>query len=610
MTPSHEASGQRANLDNVKKILKNLESIGSSTDQDNLKSTIISKFSKDTIRWCLWQLLGGFGSAEKASTRPQLINALGNAVTLEELDELYFNSSRNSNLSKISKPSPVAALANGTPDCRAKCTFCSGSTHKSVECGIFGSREKRREKLATLQLCFLCFSDKHKANSCSLKDAPCPYCTRLGHQKHLCVTYLKDKQTKYENKEREKSKSGYSLSKSKKGTFMETFLCLVKIGNNNYVKARGIMDTGSEISYVEESLIEKLGISKNVINRETLSTNVFGKSAPQYVISGEIALTIANLEKTLEKTLYYNTTPTTTGAIKTSPPADLVTRVLPTHLDYADSNIFSDEWEPIQILIGCNYAEYEFLLGDVIKLPVPRVILKNSIFGWIPSGELLDNFLNTNDSTTSALVCASEKEEITPNDDNGQDNALETLWSLETIAIRALEIEDANALVIEKFRETMRFENNRFIVRWPWKHVSPKIPTNYKMCVARLKSLMNSLQSPKSKIDPIEYDLLIKEQLRTGIVEIAPKNSSNATVVHYLPHRGIKKNDKLRIVYDASAKTDKNPCLNDLMHPGPDLTKNMVGLTLNFRVEDIGMIADIEKAFLQVGLHEVDRDSV
>lgn len=46
--------------------------------------------------------------------------------------------------------------------------------------------------------------------------------------------------------------------------------------------------------------------------------------------------------------------------------------------------------------------------------------------------------------------------------------------------------------------------------------------------------------------------------------------------VHYLPHKEVVKEDrattKLRIVYDASAKSRNEPSLNDCLLPGPALT--------------------------------------
>ena len=57
-----------------------------------------------------------------------------------------------------------------------------------------------------------------------------------------------------------------------------------------------------------------------------------------------------------------------------------------------------------------------------------------------------------------------------------------------------------------------------------------------------------------------EYDSIIRDQLDKGIVEVVSQPMATASDrVHYLPHHGVVRQDKatskLRIVYDASAKT-------------------------------------------------------
>lgn len=63
----------------------------------------------------------------------------------------------------------------------------------------------------------------------------------------------------------------------------------------------------------------------------------------------------------------------------------------------------------------------------------------------------------------------------------------------------------------------------------------------------------------------------------------------------YLPHRATIRNDKIRVVYDASAKTKSNHSLNDLMHAGPSLTEDLVKLLLNFRNHALLPIIAISK---------------
>ena len=63
------------------------------------------------------------------------------------------------------------------------------------------------------------------------------------------------------------------------------------------------------------------------------------------------------------------------------------------------------------------------------------------------------------------------------------------------------------------------------------------------------------------------YDSIIKDQLRSGVIERVAE-LEGVCKVHYLPHQAVIRKDtettKLRIVYDVSAKESKNgTSLND-----------------------------------------------
>ena len=67
---------------------------------------------------------------------------------------------------------------------------------------------------------------------------------------------------------------------------------------------------------------------------------------------------------------------------------------------------------------------------------------------------------------------------------------------------------------------------------------------------------------------------------------------------------------KLCIVYDASAKGDngKSASLNDCLHVGPSLNPLLFDILVRFRQKRIVLIANIEKAFLNVEVDKVDQD--
>ena len=77
----------------------------------------------------------------------------------------------------------------------------------------------------------------------------------------------------------------------------------------------------------------------------------------------------------------------------------------------------------------------------------------------------------------------------------------------------------------------------------------------------------------------------------------------------YLPMHGVVKDHstmtKLRVVFDASAKSSNGQSLNDQLLSGPPILTNVL---IHFRIFKIGMSADIGKMFREISLHPSDRD--
>ena len=110
----------------------------------------------------------------------------------------------------------------------------------------------------------------------------------------------------------------------------------------------------------------------------------------------------------------------------------------------------------------------------------------------------------------------------------------------------------------------------------------------------------------------MNYDQIIHSQLKEEFIEKVEKPYRHTGTLHYIPHHPVIKKErvttKIKIVYYASARISSDaPSLNDCLHVELSLVLDLSMLLMKFPVLQIAMTADIEKAFLQVELSEVDR---
>ena len=83
----------------------------------------------------------------------------------------------------------------------------------------------------------------------------------------------------------------------------------------------------------------------------------------------------------------------------------------------------------------------------------------------------------------------------------------------------------------------------------------------------------------------------------------------------YLPHKPViresAESTKVRIVFDASAKTKNNvQSLNDCLEIGPP-TQNLIwDILVRNRMRPITLAGDLKQAFLQIRVREADRDAL
>ncbi|XP_023314005.1 uncharacterized protein LOC111693517 [Trichogramma pretiosum] len=97
------------------------------------------------------------------------------------------------------------------------------------------------------------------------------------------------------------------------------------------------------------------------------------------------------------------------------------------------------------------------------------------------------------------------------------------------------------------------------------------------------------------------------EYLSMGHMTLCDDNEDG----YYLPHHAVIKESsettKVRVVFDASAKTTTGISLNDTLMIGPTIQNTIFEQILKFRIHRIVVTADIAKMYRQILIHPEDR---
>lgn len=475
---------------------------------------------------------------------------------------------------------------------KLSCIFCQGG-HYNDECQMVKEIQDRKRKLK--DRCFICLKIGHKGDRCDNKRI-CVHCGDYGtHNRALCP-----KRVYWPTKSKvESTKTFHSnISFVNSVTILQTAVVTAVHPENSASKrqCRVLLDSGSQRTYITRKLANEL----NLILEENLKLTIFtfGSESPQVIDSPVVNV---KLETKVNKVISIcaNVITTITNGVPYS--KDLI-KLNSNEIILADDGSLSDQ---VDILIGNDF--YFSLIGEEKRKLKENLYLIESDFGWILSGQSKTNYNGSLEELSVVTYFQSCGYKLSEPDLPLNNVIFETLWNLESIGITDSINTTKDEEVLKHFNETTKFTNGRYSVCWPWKEFPPNLPTNKGLVQGRLINLLKRL----NKEELTSYNDTIQYQLTKGIIEEVPVNETNESEypIHYLAHHGVRLPGKpTRIVYDGSAKLKESKSLNECLLAGPILLQDLTGLLIRFRFHKIGIIADVEKAFLQIGLENNSRD--
>ena len=109
-----------------------------------------------------------------------------------------------------------------------------------------------------------------------------------------------------------------------------------------------------------------------------------------------------------------------------------------------------------------------------------------------------------------------------------------------------------------------------------------------------------------------QYVNFMREYEELGHIREITSTEAEQSKAYYIPHHAVlSKNStttKLRVVFDASSKTDSGVSLNDISVVGPKVQSDLISILIRFRTHTFVMITDIEKMYRQINIHPTQQN--
>ena len=625
VTSPHNLKGLRTLYDTVESHIRALKSLGvqAETYGNLLCSMLLNKLPQELciivsreIQGDVWELGHLLELIEKELEARERATANTNRETWPHYQT-----------KKFSKPQPsISTLQTGGTS--PTCTYCQQS-HTSNSCTNVSNITARIDIIKRSGRCFLCLRKNHLSRDCNSKSR-CHKCNGKHHisictknsshnhaQKTPSDTELKQQQHEQTSESKissdKPSRSNQSGNSGTKSLFTSTktpillqtakatILPVSRNGKSGNVRV--ILDGGSQRSYITSRTQDLLSLPTE--RTETMSIKTFGSGEENLTTCDSVNFILESHTDKVQLSLSAFVVPTICEPLQ----YQLVSQSRHNYPHLHDLVLADDSMgeldSEVDILIGCDQY-WDIVTGEIRKgTNGPTAI--NTNLGWVLSGPVENHSqqrleASVNVSSTHVLQLETPPSQPMHHEDDQQ---LRRFWDLESLGISKEE-----KSVAEEFTSTIGFKAGRYHVELPWKEHHPLLPDNYEMSRKRLWSLLERLKRDPEVLK--EYDAVIKDQLTKGVVEIVEKEDiGELGKVHYIPHHAVIRRDKettkLRIVYDASAKTS-GPSLNECLYTGPAMTHNIMDIILRFRSHKVALAGDIEKAFLMIAVSEADRN--
>ncbi len=356
---------------------------------------------------------------------------------------------------------------------------------------------------------------------------------------------------------------------------------------HKFILARILFDSASQVTLVSERFIKRYGLEKDLESSNTsynaADPNSFVQctKACQLSLHSRLNSFSINIVADVAPQLRYQITPDVLQTLANEFP----------DLQFGEYKLPHNQ---IDILIGAEYYG-KCRINEIRQ--VGDITLENTQFGWVIMGVNGGSIGSCNSMFCHNITLTSN---VTIAEVN---RTLEKFWKIEDSA--PSKVEETDECTQHFQRHTVRLEDGRFGVRLPFKRNPAVLGESRSRAMFMLKRVERNMDA-KTKEMYIEF---MREYEALGHMKRV-NSTSVATNPYYIPHRAVIRpgsvTTKLRVVFNASAKTVGGPSLNDVLMIGPKVQADLFDILVRFRVHQVAFIADIEKMYRQVSVAKED----
>ena len=477
------------------------------------------------------------------------------------------------------------------------CTCCGGEKHPLYLCPSYKAMtpDQKQSHVRSHNLCFNCLYPGHKIKNCK-NTGKCHKCSTIVHREIPAVIANQTSATTQDSRKASDTVSINASFSLLEPTLQMTSQAILEGPDGKQLLVRALLDSGASISLVTRKVAKQLHLklfshNLSVVGAQGISTGTSHTCATFSIrtirsVSPPMSLTAAVVAKvTCDLPLQGASGVRDLPYLKELPLAD-------PHFDQPGR---------IDLLIGCNLLQ-DILGTDIRQGDSHQPVARKTIFGWAIMGRYSLSDAKQECSTKTANVCNVGV--VVSSDD-----LLQRFWETEEVIVSTPIYTSEEKEVIEHFNSTYNFLHvGRYQVRLPKRSDASELGESRQQAVRRYYANEKSLIAKK------KLQSFIQEYLDLNHAEAIPipDGSSSKGSVYYLPMHAVYKDSssttKLRVVFDASAKSNNGTLLNDILMVGPTLYPSITDFLIRFRSYKVAISADISKMYRAVELNSAYRD--